>query len=156
MESTGPLWLTCALCVLVGCADFVSPGEAYGEPLHVHAWDHHQDADHKLPMLQAVGGGPPEAVSIWTALWTSCVPMDVREDFRVATNQCISDESCRCWPCRCIIRCGSRGKGKMGGRHTPRSSSGGSGLPRKLSGVSLVTEPQGIQQPRSASNRRFI
>ena len=64
------------------------------------------------------GGGGEGGHSIWTALWTSCVPMDVREDFKLATHQVLEDCSCfkrgsgggsgggSCWPCRCKSRCG--------------------------------------------------
>lgn len=54
-------------------------------------------------------------MSIWTALWTSCVPMDVREDFKLATQRCLDEDPCfcimqtACWPCRCKLKCGSCG-----------------------------------------------
>lgn len=68
----------------------------------------------------SVGGDGGHVSTIWSALWTSCVPMDVREDFKLATRQIMEDCACLkrggggapggvglLWgPCRCRTRCG--------------------------------------------------
>ncbi len=108
---------------------------------------------HHSSSLGSRGGGSGGGVdqgsvaSIWTALWTSCVPMDVREDFKLAMNQAMEDCSCcqrgeggggggrgggggngSCWPCRCKSRCGQS--------KTHRSSSSVGGSASKSSRIS--------------------
>jgi hypothetical protein len=94
------------------------------------------------------------SMSIWTALWTSCVPMDVREDFKLATQRCLDEDPCfcithtACWPCRCKFRCGHRphrshrgasraaaAAGGGGGVHRQSSAGAGGGLGPSGSGV---------------------
>lgn len=84
---------------------------------HISGSSHH---NHQKQHLRSGGGGGGggEVPSIWAALWTSCVPMDVREDFKLATYQVMDDCSCfkrnggngglngSWWPCRCRSRCG--------------------------------------------------
>ncbi len=84
--------------------------------------------------------GSGEGMSIWTALWTSCVPMDVREDFKLATQRCLDEDPCfcitqtACWPCHCRIKCGGSR------RHRPHraasrvaAAAGGGGIHRQSS-----------------------
>ena len=83
-------------------------------------------------------GGAGETVSIWTALYTSCIPLELRQEFTMAAMQCREDDACLpfCWPCRCRIKCGgahprsprrSKGVGRTPSNAGVRSGGGGSG-----------------------------
>jgi hypothetical protein len=120
--------LICSEMLMAAIAfTFTFPVSDFLPELHAHAPAHphqhlpqshqplHWQAEGALKGLadEQAGGGAPGmgvGVSLWSALWTSCVPLDVQEEFRQAAQQCRGEGECLtdlCWPvpCRCRIVC---------------------------------------------------